>query len=431
MPVRAVTFDADDTLFDFQTVAVAASHEVVRTVSQLHPGHGGTVEDLIEARRIVGEESAPGTPYPLIRRMAIERFVDSHVGDAHATLVDHLTEVFFTYRDEAVRVFPDVEPTLRALSGRAVLGVITNGNTTWGATPIAGRIDFWLAADQTGVRKPDPRVFRMAAAAAGCRPRDLVHVGDEPDSDVVGARRAGARAVWIDRSGSGSAGTRPDAEIRSLSELPGLIEAWDREETEAVGVGPHPEPWPDDERLDPALLARGDRRNVVDRFRYWRREAIVAELDETRHPFHVAIENWRHDLNIGTIVRTANAFAAAAVHIVGARRWNRRGAMVTDRYQHLHHHSTVDEFLRWVDEAGLQIVGVDNLPGSQPLETAELPERCVLVFGQEGSGLSQSMRDRLDAVYSIAQFGSTRSINAGVAAGIAMHAWIRRHATPT
>jgi tRNA G18 (ribose-2'-O)-methylase SpoU len=201
--------------------------------------------------------------------------------------------------------------------------------------------------------------------------------------------------------------------------------------TEAeVGVGPHPEPWPDDHRLDPALLADGDRRNVVDRYRYWRLEAIVEDLDRRRHPFHVAIENWQHDLNIGTVVRTANAFLAAEVHIVGRRRWNRRGAMVTDRYQHLRHHVDADALAAWADSADLPLLGIDNLPGAEPLETAALPRRCVLVFGQEGPGLSAELRGRLDRCYSIAQYGSTRSINAGVASGIAMHAWIRQHAAP-
>jgi tRNA G18 (ribose-2'-O)-methylase SpoU len=201
--------------------------------------------------------------------------------------------------------------------------------------------------------------------------------------------------------------------------------------TEAeVGVGPHPEPWPDDHRLDPALLADGDRRNVVDRYRYWRLEAIVEDLDRRRHPFHVAIENWQHDLNIGTVVRTANAFLAAEVHIVGRRRWNRRGAMVTDRYQHLRHHVDADALAAWAQGADLPLLGIDNLPGAEPLETAALPRRCLLVFGQEGPGLSAELRRRLDRCYSIAQYGSTRSINAGVASGIAMHTWIRQHAAP-
>ena len=195
------------------------------------------------------------------------------------------------------------------------------------------------------------------------------------------------------------------------------------------GVGPHPEPWPDDDRLDPVLLAEGDRRNVADQYRYWSVEAIVADLDRRRHPFHVAIENWQHDLNIGTVVRNANAFLAAAVHIVGRRRWNRRGAMVTDRYQHIEHHPTIDDLAAWCSARNLPLVGIDNLPGSVPIDAAPLPRACVLLFGQEGPGLSEAAREAVSSVVSIRQFGSTRSINAGVASGIAMHEWIRRHAT--
>lgn len=196
-----------------------------------------------------------------------------------------------------------------------------------------------------------------------------------------------------------------------------------------VGVGPHPQPWPDDPRLDPDLLAEGDRRNVVDAYRYWSRDAIVADLDRRRHSFHVAIENWQHDFNIGTVVRNANAFLAAEIHIIGKRRWNRRGAMVTDRYQHVRHHPTTDAFVGWAEVERLPIIGVDILPDSTPIETTLLPKRCVLVFGQEGPGLSDPMRKACDTVCSIAQFGSTRSINAGVASGIAMHTWIRQHAS--
>jgi len=196
----------------------------------------------------------------------------------------------------------------------------------------------------------------------------------------------------------------------------------------SVGVGPWAGPWPQDPRFDDELLADGDRRNVVDRYRYWTVEAIVADLDRRRHPFHVAIENFGHDLNIGTVVRTANAFLAAEVHIVGRRRWNRRGAMVTDRYQHVRHHADVGGLLEFAATEALPVIGVDNHPGAVPLETAVLPERCVLLFGQEGPGLTAEARDAAALTVSIAQFGSTRSINAGVAAGIAMHAWIRQHA---
>jgi len=204
----------------------------------------------------------------------------------------------------------------------------------------------------------------------------------------------------------------------------------------AVGVGPWPagSPVPADPRYDPELLAHGDRRNVVDRYRYWTVEAVVADLDTHRHPFHVAIENWSHDMNIGSVVRTANAFAAAEVHIVGRRRWNRRGAMVTDRYQHLRHHATVADLLGWAATAGadggaLPVLGVDNVPGSVPLEGYPLPRACVLLLGQESVGLSDEARAAAVDVLHIAQFGSTRSINAGAAAAIAMHAWIVQHVT--
>ena len=194
----------------------------------------------------------------------------------------------------------------------------------------------------------------------------------------------------------------------------------------SVGVGPHPKPWPDDPRLDPELLEQGDRRNVVDRYRYWRLDAIVADLDTRRHDFAVAIENWQHDMNIGTIVRTANAFLAREVIIVGRRRWNRRGAMVTDRYQHIRHVSSIGELAGVTP--GYTVVAIDNLPGATPIETTALPRHSLLLFGQEGPGLTGDARAAAALVVSIAQFGSTRSINAGVAAGIAMHAWIRQHA---
>ncbi len=198
-----------------------------------------------------------------------------------------------------------------------------------------------------------------------------------------------------------------------------------------VGVGPWEGRSPDDPRLDGDLLASGDRRNVVDSYRYWRHDAIVADLDRRRHAFHVAIENWQHDLNIGSVVRTANAFLAAQVHVVGRRRWNRRGAMVTDRYQHVHHHDDVTALAAWAAEAGLPLLGVDNQPGSRPLESATLPYACVLVLGQEGPGLTAAAREACAATFSIAQFGSTRSLNAGAAAAIAMHAWVRSHADPS
>jgi tRNA G18 (ribose-2'-O)-methylase SpoU len=193
------------------------------------------------------------------------------------------------------------------------------------------------------------------------------------------------------------------------------------------GVGPWKGELPSDDRYDPELLTRGDTRNVIDRYRYWRMEAIVADLDEHRHPFHVAIENWQHDMNIGSIVRSANAFGADTVHIIGRRRWNKRGAMVTDRYQHVLHHPDVADFVAWAKERGLPIIAIDNVPGSVIIETFDFPPECVLLFGQEGPGLSREAIAAADAVVEISQFGSTRSINASAAAAVTMHAWVRQH----
>jgi tRNA G18 (ribose-2'-O)-methylase SpoU len=195
------------------------------------------------------------------------------------------------------------------------------------------------------------------------------------------------------------------------------------------GVGPWPLhlPLPQDPRYDPALLRNGDTRNVVDAYRYWTRDAIIADIDNRRHALHVAIENFGNDANIGAVVRTANAFAVDTVHIVGRRRWNRRGAMVTDRYQRLRHHDTTTELLAFAADAGLTVVAVDNVAGAVRLEHTELPRDCLLIFGQEGPGVTDDAKAGAAVTVSIAQFGSTRSINAAVAAGIAMHTWITQH----
>ncbi len=193
------------------------------------------------------------------------------------------------------------------------------------------------------------------------------------------------------------------------------------------GVGPWEGPWPEESHYDRELLEKGDSRNVADHYRYWTMDAIVADLDTKRHSFHVAIENWQHDLNIGSIVRTANAFLAAEVHIVGRKRWNRRGAMVTDRYQHVRHHPDIESFVTFARGEGLPVIGVDNVPGSTPVETTALPQDSVFLFGQEGPGLSPEALDAADAVVEITQFGSTRSINASAAAAIVMHQWVLQH----
>ncbi len=199
-------------------------------------------------------------------------------------------------------------------------------------------------------------------------------------------------------------------------------------ESTTWGVGPWQGEWPVGDHYDPELLEKGDSRNVVDKYRYWSMEAIVEDLTARRHPFHVAIENWQHDLNIGSIVRSANAFLAHTVHIVGRKRWNRRGAMVTDRYQNVVHHPSIEDLVSFARSEGLPIVAVDNVEGSVPLESVTLPRDCIILFGQEGPGLSAEALEAADMAVEITQFGSTRSLNASAAAAIVMHRWIMTHA---
>lgn len=193
----------------------------------------------------------------------------------------------------------------------------------------------------------------------------------------------------------------------------------------SIGAPPHPEPWPNDLRLDPELLANGDQRNVEDKYRYWTVEAIKTDLDTTRHDVHVAIENWQHDFNIGTIVRNANAFNVAVVHVIGRRHWNRRGAMVTDKYMNIYHHATVADFVAAIGDR--RIIAIDNQPGAVRLSQATLPKHSVLVFGGEGPGLSQEMIAASEQMVAIEQYGSTRSVNVGVASGIVLYEWLRRN----
>lgn len=197
-------------------------------------------------------------------------------------------------------------------------------------------------------------------------------------------------------------------------------------EEREIGVGPHPKPWPSGNQYDPVLLAEGDTRNVEDKYRYWTVEAIKEDLNKTRVDLHVAIENWQHDMNIGTIVRTANAFNVCAVHVIGRRHWNRRGAMVTDKYLDVYHHAGIDEFLATL-EGDRKIVAVDNYPEAIELSKTALPNKAVLVFGGEGPGLSKEMRTKSHMMVKIEQLGSTRSVNVGVAAGVVMYEWLRVH----
>jgi tRNA(Leu) C34 or U34 (ribose-2'-O)-methylase TrmL len=311
---------------------------------------------------------------------------------------------------------PPEADTLAVIGSRCVVGVVhPTGPASAAASP--GAAAFELPLNAMGLAADDPTVLVVAAAAARCFPRELVLVTRPGASLITAAEAAGTRVIT---------GDGPDV----LEHLDHHLDALEDEESGAraeVGVGPHRAPWPTGPEFDPTLLADGDRRNVVDRYRYWSEAAIVADLDRHRRAVHVAVENWQHDLNIGTVVRNANAFNVAGVHIIGKRRWNRRGAMATDRYLHLRHHATIDEFAHWAAGEELAVIGIDNVPGSVPLSDDVLPREAVLLLGQEGPGLSAAALAICQMVCEIAQFGSTRSLNAGVASGIAMHVWTSVH----
>jgi len=193
-----------------------------------------------------------------------------------------------------------------------------------------------------------------------------------------------------------------------------------------TGMPPHEKPWPTGEQYDPDLLAHGDSRNVLDKYRYWKVEAIKKDLDRSRLPLEIAVENFQNDFNIGTIIRTANAFNVRKVHIIGRRHYNRRGAMVTDAYMNIVFHASVADFVQAM--ANRQIVAVDIVPGAKKISETTLAENVVLVFGGEGPGLSDEMLQRASQTVMVEQLGSTRSVNIGVAAGIVMYAWLQQHA---
>ena len=182
-----------------------------------------------------------------------------------------------------------------------------------------------------------------------------------------------------------------------------------------------------DDVLDAELVANGDSRNVVDGYKNWRLDAIADDMKNKAFNIHIAIENYQHDYNIGTIVRSANAFNVAGVHIVGKRHWNRRGAMSTEKYLQLYNHSSATDLQSWCNKNRLSVIGIDNIDGSIGLNEAVLPVDCMLVFGQEGPGLSPEMQAICQYLVAIEQFGSTRSVNVGVAAGIIMYEWVRRN----
>jgi tRNA G18 (ribose-2'-O)-methylase SpoU len=176
-----------------------------------------------------------------------------------------------------------------------------------------------------------------------------------------------------------------------------------------------------------ALSKNNDTRNVVDKYKGLPNVEIVADLDRSRTPLHVAIENFANDFNIGTVIRNANAFNAAGVHIIGRKHYNRRGAMVTDKYMHMYYHPTMADFLEFCKREKLHLLAIDNVPGAADLHGLKLPERSMFLYGNESDGVSRDGLAAAEKVVAIEQLGSTRSINVGVASGITMYAYMQQH----
>lgn len=175
------------------------------------------------------------------------------------------------------------------------------------------------------------------------------------------------------------------------------------------------------------MKSNEDTRNVIDKYRGHSIEAIVDDLDTSRSELEIAVENLERDFNMGTIIRNANAFNVKKVHIIGRRQWNKRGAMKTDAYLHIEYHTSPEAFVEKMQQAGKEIISTDIVEGAQSLHGVTLPENAVLVFGSEGEGISHELLDLSSQVVCIEQFGSTRSVNVGVASGIAMYAWMQQH----
>jgi len=168
-----------------------------------------------------------------------------------------------------------------------------------------------------------------------------------------------------------------------------------------------------------------DTRNVVDKYKGLSMEQIVADLDERGVGLEIAIENLERDFNMGTIVRSANAFGVRHVHVIGRRQWNKRGAMMTDKYLHVHYYESVAEFAKAM--VNKVVIAIDNVPGAVGLSSSSMPPNAVLVFGSEGEGLSPELLASAQEIREIPQYGSTRSLNVGVAAGVAMYVWLEQN----
>lgn len=172
-----------------------------------------------------------------------------------------------------------------------------------------------------------------------------------------------------------------------------------------------------------------DKRNIVDKYKYWNHDAIIADLDLSRNNFSVLCTNIIGDFNIGTVIRNANAFLASEVIIYGSRRYDRRGTVGTHLYTKFKHvRIGSEEEIKKLKKNGVTIIGVDNIPRAKTIENYDwqLDSHIILVFGEESCGISDEVKEMCDDFVYITQYGSVRSLNVGTASGIAMYELCKR-----
>ena len=169
-----------------------------------------------------------------------------------------------------------------------------------------------------------------------------------------------------------------------------------------------------------------DTRNLIDEYKGLKNEQVFDALSKKRTGLEIAIENVEHDFNIGSIVRTANSFNVSKVHIIGKKKYNRRGAMCTDKYLEIVHHATIEDFFK--NQEGRELVAIENnTPRAKELHEKAFKKETTLIFGSENNGITAELLNKASDVRFIESFGSTRSVNVGVAAGIAMYEYVRQN----
>lgn len=227
MRITAISFDGDMTLWNFHKVMRHALKKALAELRRLVPTQGAadlSVEEMIAIRNRV-EEDEEGRTWNMeeLRLLAFERTLE-RVGRPDHDIAAHLSALYLKHRFEDIELYPDVIPAFDQLAPHYKLGLLSNGNSYPERCGLEGRFAFVVFSQDVQVRKPDRRIFEIAAQRAGCPMDELLHVGDSFENDVKGAHGAGAKSVWLNRDGvESNAEVGADIEIATLADLPGIL----------------------------------------------------------------------------------------------------------------------------------------------------------------------------------------------------------------